>query len=379
MSSMFEGPSQPSRIFSAPPPRRLFWPKVIGAFAAGVVCTILISRIPSDSSPVPPPVQSSKLSRVEAAKQRAETRKTAQRAESKAPARTEAAPNDARPSELAGAATPSESRPAESSAVPQSESTASAPAAASPAAPSTADVARQADALNCDEQTWPYVDQKCNTGATQTTRPVRVIPTDRSAPSSVVTAAPSRAPAAGSNAPAASTNANAEGSRSATGSAPADEPRQFNRKERAEVRPAPVNTVTPSRETVGHAAAADPVESARDTPPATKSAGDRRQRRNALRRESRKNAASETRRSRENTLNARNRTADEDDDEERYVREFRLSDGRRVIIQRRTADDHDASGRRVIVQRRTADSDDEVERLGLRMPPFFFNPLTIGN
>jgi hypothetical protein len=245
-------------------------------------------------------------------------------------------------------------------------------------------VARHADALNCDEQTWPYVDQKCSTGATQTTRPVRVIPTDRSAPSSVVTAAPPRAPAArapasGRNAPAASTNANAEGSRSTTGSAPADEPRQSNRKERAEVQPEPVNTVTPSRETVGHAAAADPVESARDITPATKSAGDRRQRRNALRRESRKNAASETRRSRESTRNARNRTADEDDDEERYVREFRLSDGRRVIIQRRTADDHDASGRRVIVQRRTADSDDEVERLGLRMPPFFFNPLTIGN
>jgi hypothetical protein len=63
------------------------------------------------------------------------------------------------------------------------------------------------------------------------------------------------------------------------------------------------------------------------------------------------------------------------------VREHRLPDGRRVIIQRRGVEDavdDEGSARRVIIQRRTAIRDDDADERapppGLRLPPFFINP-----
>jgi len=387
MSSMFEGPSQPSRIFSAPPQRRLFWPKVLGAFAAGVVVTVLITKIPSDPNPVPAPVTSSKLSRVEAAKQREQAAKVEQ--ERKAATRGEASGSDTRPGELAGAPAPA-AQGGTASPAPQPDSTTAARAPAAPAADPN-QIAKQADELNCAQQTWPYVDEKCreaNGNANQSTRPVRVIPTDRSAPSSVTTAAPAEAtvpmppakprvadtPTSTPPAPRVAT----EAPRATTGAAPAAEaPREPARREQAEapVRPAPATVAAPpSRETTGHAS----TEAVQDTPPVTKSANERRQRRDASRRERGKEAG-ETRRSREATR-TRNRSAEDEDDVDMVVREHRLSDGRRVIIQRRPADDvaDEGSARRVIIQRRTVNRDDEPEERapapGLRLPPFFINP-----
>lgn len=390
MTSMFEGPSQPSRIFSAPPQRRLFWPKVIGAFAAGVVLTVLITKIPSNPNPVPPPVTSSKLSRVEAAKQREQAAKAEQ--ERKAAARTESSNNDAKPGELAGGP-PAAPPPAEAaSTTPQSDSTTTAQAPAAPAADPNEPIAKQADALNCAQQTWPYVNEKCReaNGANQSTRPVRVIPTDRNAASTGVAAAPDTAVpmpqpkpqiAEQDSTPPASRTAS-ETPRSTTGAAPAAEtPRESARRERepsrreqaeTPVRAAPATVAAPSsRETTGHAAT-DAVQE----PPAT-TRSERRQRRDASRRE-RDREAGETRRSRE-ASRTRSRAAEDDEDVDGTVREHRLPDGRRVIILRRgvgSAVDDEGSARRVI-QRRTAtrDDDEPEERApGLRLPPFFINP-----
>jgi hypothetical protein len=390
MSSMFEGPSQPSRIFSAPPQRRLFWPKVLGAFAAGVVVTVLITKIPSNPNPVPAPVTSSKLSRVEAAKQREQAAKAEQ--ERKAAARSEAPNNDTRPGELAGAPPPA-AQGGTASPAPQSDSTTAAQAPAAPAADPNQQIAKQADELNCAQQTWPYVDDKCreaNGSANQSTRPVRVIPSDRSAPSSVTTAAPTEAtvpmppakprvadtPSSTPPAPRVAT----EAPRATTGAAPAAEtPREPARREQAEApvraAPAPV-AAPPSRETTGVAT----TETVQDTPTATRKSSERRQRRDASRRERGNETVGESRRSREATR-TRGRSADDEDDVDMVVRERRLPDGRRVIIQRRVADDaadDEGSARRVIIQRRTVNRDDEPEERapapGLRLPPFFINP-----
>jgi hypothetical protein len=367
MSSMFEGPSQPSRFFAAPPQRRLFWPKVIGAFAAGVVVTVLISKVPSDTRPVPPPVTSSNLSRVEAAKQREQAAKAEQ--ERKAAARSQM-PNNNRPGELAGAP-PAASPPtdAASPASPSDSTTAQAPAA--PATDSNQKIAKQADALNCAQQAWPYVDEKCREakGADPSTRPVRVIPTDRSAASSVVAAPPSD-----SGVPMPPPKPQIADEQNNT----PPEPVRRNQAE-APTRAAPATVAVPprretSRETTGHAA----TDAVQDAPAATKS--ERRQRRDASRRERGNETAGETRRSRE-ASRTRSRAVEDDDDVDMVVREHRLPDGRRVIIQRRGVEDavdDEGSARRIIIQRRTATRDDDAEERapapGLRLPPFFINP-----
>jgi len=388
MSSMFEGPSQPSRIFSAPPQRRLFWPKVLGAFAAGVVVTVLITKIPSNPNPVPAPVTSSKLSRVEAAKQREQASKAEQ--ERKAAARGEASSNDTRPGELAGAPPPA-AQAGTAPPAPQPDSTTAAQAPAAPAADPNQQIAKQADELNCAQQTWPYVDEKCreaNGSANQSTRPVRVIPSDRSAPSSVTTAAPAEAtvPMPPAKPRVADTPSNPppaprvaiEAPRATTGAA-AETPREPARREQAEApvraAPAPV-AAPPSRETTGVAS----TETVQDTPTATRKSSERRQRRDASRRERGNETVGESRRSRE-AARTRNRSIDDDDENvERVVREHRLPDGRRVIIQRRGVDvaDDEGSARRVIIQRRTVNRGDEPEERapapGPRLPPFFINP-----
>jgi hypothetical protein len=361
------------------------------------VFTILISKIPSDSSPVPPPVAASKGARVEPGKQRNDTTRQqdeASRTQQRTAMRADAASKDVRPGELAGAVPPAASRPSDPSADSQDASSSGAPAASgstsvASSAMEQTDPAKQADKLNCARQAWPYVDRKCrddNANADSTTRPVRIIPTDRKA---VVTAEPSatvplpppspRAVARSNAAPAAS-EAPGE-SRSTTGSAPAQA--------EAPDRTAPVTTARP--ETTGHDAGGSPRESAREAPGATKNA-DRRQRRKVSRRERGHDAAIESRRSSEDTerssredaagVREETRTARNRPDDDRVVREHRLPDGRRVIILRRTDDDEGPT--RQVIRRRTAgrdDADEIAERppLGLRMPPFFINPLSIGN
>jgi hypothetical protein len=152
------------------------------------------------------------------------------------------------------------------------------------------------------------------------------------------------------------------------------------RREQAEApaRAAPATVAAPprretSRETTGHAA----TDAVQDAPAATKS--ERRQRRDASRRERGNETAGETRRSRE--ASRRSRAAEDEEDVDMVVREHRLPDGRRVIIQRRGVEDavdDEGSARRVIIQRRTAIRDDDADERapppGLRLPPFFINP-----
>ena len=76
MSSMFGGPSQDSRHLLRRPNVGCSGPKVIAAFAAGVVVTVLIARFPATRAPVPASPDSRPSSRAsQAAKQREEGRR----------------------------------------------------------------------------------------------------------------------------------------------------------------------------------------------------------------------------------------------------------------------------------------------------------------
>jgi hypothetical protein len=160
MASMFEGPPQDSRIFAAPDtPLRYRHParsvRLVGAaFAAGAACAFLVLRFAADTPKAPPPAP-----------------KLARQADAPVPRAPAAPPQPAQGANVAAA--PEPAPPAE---------TANAPADVAAAPP---------DEASCERQTWPYVNQQCVDAAPeQATREVRVIPTDRSAPATVVTAKP---------------------------------------------------------------------------------------------------------------------------------------------------------------------------------------------
>jgi hypothetical protein len=176
MSSPFEGPPQDSRIFSAPAQPSRPWTKMIAAFAAGMAFTFLIVTFFSATPPASQP----------------ET-KASQRTQSPRVAKTHP-PAEPTKADAAAGATQDTSVAATASLPEPSSKPADTPASAAvDASDAAAKQARDA----CAQQTWPYVSHECggtDSNADQTTRAVRVIPTDRSAPSSVVTAVPPTPP-----------------------------------------------------------------------------------------------------------------------------------------------------------------------------------------
>jgi hypothetical protein len=161
MAANFETPREHSRIIAGSYHTPTPWTKIILAFAAGLVCAVLVvmagfawPKAGSDQAKV-----TADQSRVALAKKSATTATQAPKVSSEVPAQREAEPGDA--TRAGDGATPG---------------------AAAQAPDSTA----QEDP--CARETWPYVSQNC--AAKQRTRSVRVIPTDRTAPQSIVTAAP---------------------------------------------------------------------------------------------------------------------------------------------------------------------------------------------
>jgi hypothetical protein len=158
MSEKFDVPREHSRILSSPYTPSQPWTKIIIAFAAGLACAMLVitatfvwPRGNSDSAKV-----TAESSRVALAK----------KATTPAPKATdEPAPRD-------------EAQPADASGSPD----------AANATPSEA----TAQDDPCAREAWPYVSQKC--AGKQRTRNVRVITTDRTAPSTIVTAVPETSP-----------------------------------------------------------------------------------------------------------------------------------------------------------------------------------------
>jgi hypothetical protein len=165
MSEKFEVPPEHSRILSSPYTPSQPWSKIIIAFAAGLACAVLVitatfvwPRGNSDSAKV-----TAESSRVALAK----------KATTPAPKATD------------GSAQRDEAQRADTSASTES-------ANAAPSEPTAQDDP-------CAREAWPYVSQKC--AGKQRTRNVRVITTDRTAPSTIVTAVPETSPRASEPAP----------------------------------------------------------------------------------------------------------------------------------------------------------------------------------
>ena len=158
MSASLPDPPEHSRILQSSPPAMPTqpWIKIIIGFTLGVVCTFLLSTyLLAPSKPLQPDSRMAKWAEsknAEAAKSAPATGGTANAQESSG--RTDASSPDDSASRDASAATN----------------------AGDP----------------CDRQTWPYVSHEC--AAAQRTRNVRVIPTDKSAPTTIVTAAPTVTP-----------------------------------------------------------------------------------------------------------------------------------------------------------------------------------------
>jgi hypothetical protein len=149
-----------SSKFEAPPPRRRgTWLKVVVAFAAGAVVALAVSHVPTILYGGAQPTASSRVGTA-TMRQPSDASKAAVNEPPKPLAARESAP--ARPAEALPAATEAATPPA---------------------------AAEGAEDKSC---TWPYVDQRCaeaDTNSGRSTHPVRVIPTDRGAPSTL-TAAP---------------------------------------------------------------------------------------------------------------------------------------------------------------------------------------------
>jgi hypothetical protein len=175
MSSLFEGSPQDSRIFAAPAAPGRSWPKIVAAFAAGATCTFVLVMFFAQAPRVSRPLPAAKVA------QHADSSKVPQPS-------TAAIPGAAK-----RAASPEASK--QPAAVPAQESSRAAdvPVPAPTATPDGA--AKATNEVPCERQTWPYVNHECaDAGSDQATRAVRVIPTDRSAPSTVVTAKPQPTP-----------------------------------------------------------------------------------------------------------------------------------------------------------------------------------------
>ena len=97
---------------------------------------------------------------------------------------------DMRPAAVPQQEKPSNIEPPKGS-LPLTEAPAAVPGEASAPEGAPSKVGAPDSTVNCEQQAWPYVDQQCR-GAQpdQGTRTVRVISTDRTAPSTLVTAAP---------------------------------------------------------------------------------------------------------------------------------------------------------------------------------------------
>ena len=178
MTSLFQGSPQDSRIFAAPAAPSRSWPKVVAAFAAGAACTFVVVMLFAQAPRVSRPPPAAKVA------QRADSSNVPQPATSSLAATAEAAKRAA-PADAS-------KQPA---AVPAQNSSRAAevPVPAPTATPHGA--ATATNEVPCERQTWPYVNHECaDAGSDRATRAVRVIPTDRSAPSTVVTAKPQPTP-----------------------------------------------------------------------------------------------------------------------------------------------------------------------------------------
>ena len=156
MSASLPDPPEHSRILQSSPPAMPTqpWIKIIIGVTLGVICTFLLSTyLLAPSKPLEPDSRVAKW------------------AESKHAEAAKSAPA------IGGTANPQESS-ARTDASPPDDS------ASRDAATNTGDP--------CDKQTWPYVSHEC--AAAQRTRNVRVIPTDKGAPTTIVTAAPTVTP-----------------------------------------------------------------------------------------------------------------------------------------------------------------------------------------
>jgi hypothetical protein len=151
------------------PPRP--WTKFIAAFAGGVACTFLLTTfITFSSTPRKPEAETSKL---------------AQRTQGGQPAKPAPTPPPA-----ARASDPApQTKDAAADRTPASDEASGAQTAA---ANETADADAGKSDRSCAQQTWPYVNHGCAGADPQGTRSVRVISSDRGAPSTVTTTAPAK-------------------------------------------------------------------------------------------------------------------------------------------------------------------------------------------
>jgi hypothetical protein len=139
MSSIFEAPASRSRGPLL---------KIAGAFAAGIIVAAAMMRVHAEL-PVSKPMASAPQARPAQVQQTA-----AKSAEASSPAAPAVAPKVAETREAS---------------------------------------AKPAEALPCEQRTWPYVDGACaeaDTNTGQSTRPVRVISTDKTAPATTTAATP---------------------------------------------------------------------------------------------------------------------------------------------------------------------------------------------
>ncbi|MFL6805839.1 MAG: hypothetical protein ACJ8FM_17810 [Xanthobacteraceae bacterium] len=183
MSSPLEGVPQDPRVFSAPAAPRRPWLKIAAAFAAGVVfaagivCSVLVITFLTAPHKAAQPQQAKLRTPTEAASN----------ASSSPAVRREQPANVPAPH--------SSPQTTQTSATPEAPPVAAEASASNPdgAAAEAGDaVSGQSADLSCERQTWPYVDHSC-AGADANAparRSVRVITTDRSAPATVMTAAP---------------------------------------------------------------------------------------------------------------------------------------------------------------------------------------------
>jgi hypothetical protein len=407
MSSPVEGAPQDPPVFSAPAAPSQSWLKIAAAFAAGVAfaggaaCAVLVTTFLTAPHKAAQPEQS---------KLRAPADVALNVSPSPA-ARGEQPVNTPASSPQTQTSAPPEAPPAAAEA--SASSTGRAAAEAGDAA------SKQAADLNCERQTWPYVDHGCggfDTNA-QAKRSVRVITTDRSAPATVTTAAPVRARRTTDGLappPASTTNRTTDGSARSTDVAPHElagpdrsAPPDSNTASGQIGVPMPrAKPDALARPAAAPANGPDVVEQATTLPPA---AGESRPtRRSAERRQTRRSVAerdpattdpgSETRRAKEDVREAQ-------DEERRTVRSRTPEEATRVVRPRAApqeparvgrsratpAEDDDGytlvrsrsrDGRRVSPQQKPTEEEGGAAAREERPQspfPFFFNPAATGD
>ena len=329
MSSAFEDAPQDVRTLSeaAAPPRPRT--RTLAAFAAGIACTALVSAVVAWPRQAWHGAQSSQPHKV--------------------------------PSRKVAASLESNSRAVRDSAAGMSAAAAAPVTAATPEAGS-----QQAARPGCERQTWPYVSHDCDDGQGRPTRSVRVITTDRSAPTMVKTAAP-RVPVRTTDGSAPAAQAVGPGTPRAT-----DSTTQLSNVALRQDLPASPWTaqsstdISPAVEPSNGTANAKGQDTSKQ---AGTSSRDRRGARNSDEPSRSRHAARRAKQNAENeAVRVVGRAASQDDDNGyTYVRSYRPREGRQ------------AGGRRQVVQQKPA----EAQRAAAREPPpsvpFLFNPAATGN